>query len=58
MREDIEQGDGNPMMQLAAYYSQLVSEYWTTDGVQQTCCPAFGLEVVGNLLRYYSSMQA
>lgn len=54
-QEDFGQGGGsNPMMQLLAYYSKIVSKEYTSAACQQTCFPSLGLELFGNVFRIHA----
>ena len=51
VKEDVGLGGANPMAQMTGYYAKLLASKAHLPIVQQSCYPALGLEVVGNLLR-------
>ena len=44
-------GGSDPTFQLLGYYSKLVADRAHTPAVRETCYPALGVVVVGDLLR-------
>ena len=51
IKEDTGTGDGNAAMEIGAQFGRGVQHHFDKPWVKDTCCPAFGLELIGNTFR-------
>ena len=51
VKEDTGMGGGNAAMEMGAQFGRVVLHHFEKPWVMNTCCPAFGLELIGNAFR-------
>jgi len=51
VKEDTGTGGGNAAMEIGAHFGRIIEQHCDKPWVKYTCCPAFGLELIGNTFR-------